>query len=134
MSLPDLLLPLMAQAPRGGKRDGLFAVWLTLRVALDQGLVPPIPARQARRRIDALERRLTSLALPPPLRRAIPGVLALLREGDAPSPALALQQLVAPVRDVYGTEAGDVVARAAQVGRRGPGRRDSGRAAGRAGT
>lgn len=112
-SAADPLLPLLARTPRGGKRDGLFAVWLTMRVALDQALVPPLPVRQARRRIDALERRLTSLALPPPLRRAIPGALALLREGEALSPALALQQLVAPVRDVFGAEAGDVVARAA---------------------
>src|SRR5512134_467292 len=113
----DALLPLLARTPRGGKRDGLFAVWLTVRVALDQTLAPAIPARQARRRIDALERRLTSLALPPPLRRALPGALVLLREGEVQSPALALQQLVAPVRDVLGAEAGEVVARAAQRAR-----------------
>jgi hypothetical protein len=117
MSEPDLLLPLMARTPRGGKRNGLFALWLTVRVALDQTLNPAIPVRQSRRRIDALERRLTSLALPPQLRRAIPGALALLREGEGQSPALALQQLVAPVRDVLGPDAGDVVARVAQRAR-----------------
>lgn len=109
---------MMARTPRGGKRDGLFALWLTVRVALDQVLEPPVAPRQARRRIDALERRLTSLALPPPLRRAFPGALALLRDAEPSSPALALQQLVAPVRDVLGAEAADVVAKAAHHARR----------------
>ncbi len=104
----DPLLPLLARTPRGGKRDGLFALWLAVRVATDQALDPPIPPRQVRRRIDALERRLTSLALPPPLRRAFPGALAMLRDAEG-SPALALQQLVAPVREVLGAEAAEVV-------------------------
>lgn len=112
----DQLLPLLARTPRGGKRDGLFALWLAVRVATDQALDPPIPARQARRRIDALERRLTSLALPPPLRRAFPGALAMLRDAEG-SPALALQQLVAPVREVLGAEAAEVVLQAVKGAR-----------------
>jgi hypothetical protein len=120
MTAPDLSGPfidLLAAAPRGPKRDGLFATWLTTRVALDLRLDPPLPPRLVRRRIDALERRLSSLTLPPPLRRALPAALALLREADDRSPALALQQMVAPVRDVLGPEAAEALARAARAAR-----------------
>jgi len=88
-------------------------VWLTTRVALDFGLEPPLPERAQRRRLDALERRLARLSLSPPLRRALTGTLALLRDPERRAAAMALQQLTAPVRETLGTEAGDVIARAA---------------------
>jgi len=109
----DLLLELLAASARGPRREGLFAVWLTARVALDQGLVPPLPERAQRRRIEALERRLARLSLPPPLRRALAGTLALLRDPGTRPAAMALQQLTAPVRETLGEEAGDVVAKVA---------------------
>ena len=109
----DLLLELLAASARGPRREGLFAVWLTARVALDQGLVPPLPERAQRRRIEALERRLARLSLSPPLRRALAGTLALLRDPGTRPAAMALQQLTAPVRETLGEEAGDVVAKVA---------------------
>ena len=108
----DPLLELLALSARGPRREGLFAVWLTARVALDQGLDPPLPERAQRRRIVALERRLARLSLSPPLRRALAGTLALLRDPGTRPAAMALQQLTAPVRETLGTEAGEVIARA----------------------
>ena len=108
----DALLELLALSARGPRREGLFAVWLTARVALDQGLVPPLPERAQRRRIEALERRLARLSLSPPLRRALAGTLALLRDPGTRPAAMALQQLTAPVRETLGEEAGEVIAKA----------------------
>lgn len=108
----DPLLEILAASARGPRREGLFAVWLTARVALGQGMEPPLPERAQRRRIEALERRLARLSLSPPLRRALAGTLALLRDPGTRTAAIALQQLTAPVRETLGVEAADVVARA----------------------
>ncbi len=110
----DPLLELLSASDRGQRREGLFAVWLTMRVALDHGLTPPLPERAQRRRVDALERRLARLSLAAPLRRALAGTLALLRDGGSREAAMALHQLVVPVRETVGPEAGDVIARAAR--------------------
>lgn len=111
------LVDLLPRTARGPKRDGVFALWLTVRVALDLGLQPPLPERARRRRTVALERRLASLTLPAPIRRALTAATAQLHTGDAASAALALTQLVAPVRDTLGAEAGDAIALAARVAR-----------------
>ncbi len=110
-------IDLLAAAPRGPRRDGIFATWLTTRVALDLRLDPPLPTRLVKRRIDALERRLSSLTLPPPLKRALPGALNLMRDAEERAPSLALQQLIAPVRDVLGPDVADVLSRAARAAR-----------------
>ncbi len=111
------LSELLPRTARGSKRDGVYALWLTVRVALDFGLTPPLADRARRRRTAALERRLASLTLPAPLRRALTAALAQLQAGDPASAALALTQLVAPVRDTLGAEAGDAIALAARVAR-----------------
>ena len=111
----DPLLELLALSARGPRREGLFAVWLTARVALDQGMEPPLPERAQRRRIEALERRLARLSLAPPLKRALAGTLALLRDPGTRPAAMALQQLTAPVRETLGAEAGEVIAKAVRA-------------------
>jgi len=111
----DPLLELLAASARGPRREGLFAVWLTARVALGQGLDPPLPERAQRRRIEALERRLARLSLAPPLKRALAGTLALLRDSGARPAAIALQQLTAPVRETLGAEAAEAIAKAVRV-------------------
>ena len=115
----DPLLELLAASTRGPRREGLFAVWLTTRVALDQGLEPPLPERAQRRRIEALERRLARLSLSPPLRRALAGTLALLRDPGTRPAAMALQQLTAPVRETLGVEAAEVIAKMVRAARSG---------------
>lgn len=115
----DPLLELLAASTRGPRREGLFAVWLTTRVALDQGLEPPLPERAQRRRIEALERRLARLSLSPPLRRALAGTLALLRDPGTRSAAMALQQLTAPVRETLGVEAAEVIGKIVRAARQG---------------
>jgi hypothetical protein len=113
----ERLVALIAEAPRGPRRDGLFALWLTVRAA--EGLLPPAPvtARNHRRRLQALETRLGGLALPAPLKRALAAARHHLQPATTEAAALALGQLVAPAREVLGADAGDAVGAAARAAR-----------------
>lgn len=111
------LVDLLPRTARGPRREGIFAVWLTVRVAQDLLLDPPPPERAHRRRLQALERRLSSLTVPAPLRRALAAALIQLRESSAETASQVLSQLVAPAREAAGTEVGDAVARAARAAR-----------------
>jgi hypothetical protein len=111
------LLSLLRQTGRGPKRGGIFALWLTLRVAQGLLLDPPLQERAQRRRILALEHRLSSITMAPPLRRALAGALNQLKDLRPDSAAQVLALLVAPARDVGGTEAGDALALAAKAAR-----------------
>jgi hypothetical protein len=113
------LVTALERAARGPRREGLFAVWLVTRVALDLGAVPPLPARGQERRLEALAHRLSTLTVPPPLRRALTAALATLRELTPEAAAIALHQLTVPVRESLGGEAGDAVAAAARAARAG---------------
>lgn len=111
------LVALAAEAERGPRRDGLYALWLTLRAA--EALLPPHPVsiKNHRRRLVALEHRLGSLALPGPLKRALAAARAQLEPGTQAAAALVLAQLVAPCREILGTEAAEAVAAAARDAR-----------------
>jgi hypothetical protein len=111
------LLTLLPQIGRGPKRGGVFALWLTLRVAQDLLLDPPPPERAQRRRVQALERRLSSLTMPPPLRRALGAATTQLRDPKPETAAQVLSQLVAPARETGGPEAGEAIAMAARQAR-----------------
>jgi len=113
----DRLVALVAAAPRGPRRDGLYALWLTLRAA--EGLLPPAPVspRNHRRRLQALGTRLASLALPAPLQRALAAARAHLDPATADAAAAVLAALVAPARDVLGADAADAVSAAARAAR-----------------
>lgn len=118
----DRLATAFAEEERGPRRNGVFALWLFVRVAADA--VPPeaVTARAHRRRVEALERRLSSVSMAPPLRRALATAVRQLEAGDVVAVASALQQLVAPARETVGGTAADVVAavaRAARVARNG---------------
>lgn len=107
------LLTVLSSAERGPRRDGTFAVWLTVRVAVDLADQPDWGERSHRKRVQALERRLTSLNLPPSLRRALSGTLSQLRNLNRDAAAMALTQLVAPVRESLNGEAAEAVRRVA---------------------
>jgi hypothetical protein len=111
------LLTLLPQTGRGPKRGGIFALWLTIRVAQDLLEDPPPPERAHRRRVQALEQRLSSLTMPPPLRRALAAAVGQLRDVKPETAAQVLSQLVAPAREASGAEAGDAVAMAARLAR-----------------
>lgn len=110
------LLQLLPQTGRGPRREGIFALWLTLRVAQDVVREPPAE-RSHRRRLQALEHRLSSLTLPTPLRRALAAAISQLRDARSETAVQVLSQLVAPARESGGTEAGDAVAQAARAAR-----------------
>jgi hypothetical protein len=112
-----VLLELMPRAARGPKRDGIFALWLTLRIARDVRGGTAGLERAHRRRVGALEQRLSSLAVPPPLRRALAAAVAELIEPDPVRAARALSQLVAPARETAGADAAEAVALAARAAR-----------------
>src|SRR6059036_3685175 len=119
MSTPaeEKLVTLIAESARGPQREGLFALWLVVRVA--EALLPPAPVsvKNHRRRLQALETRLASLALPAPLKRALTAARHHLEAATPGAAALVLSQLVAPAREVLGPEAGDAVAVAARAAR-----------------
>ncbi|HEX9893990.1 MAG TPA: hypothetical protein VGA78_08690 [Gemmatimonadales bacterium] len=108
-----VLLTLLAEAERGPRRDGTFAVWLTLRVAVDVADQSGWTERAHRKRLQAVEGRLTSLSLPSPLRRALAGTLAQLWSLTPEAAGLALTHLVAPVRESLGADAAEAVRRVA---------------------
>jgi hypothetical protein len=114
----SVLLALLPQVGRGPKRGGIFALWLTVRVAQDLLLEPPPAERAQRRRVQALERRLSSLTMPPPLRRALSAAVSQLREARPETAAQVLSQLVAPARETGGAEAGEAIALAARQARK----------------
>jgi hypothetical protein len=110
------LVALLPQTGRGPRREGIFALWLTVRIAQD--LLRESPAERAhKRRLQALEQRLSSLTLPPPLRRALAAAISHLRDARPETAAQVLSQLVAPAREAGGAEAGDAVAQAARAAR-----------------
>lgn len=111
------LAELLPRTARGPRREGIFALWLTVRVVQDLLLDPPPPERAQRRRLAALEQRLSSLTLPPPLRRGLAATLAHLRDADRAAAPILLSQLVAPARDGAGVEASEAVALAAKAAR-----------------
>lgn len=111
------LIQAMARTSRGPRREGIYALWLTLRVAEDL-LEIPLPAeRSHRRRLAALEHRITTLTVPAPLRRALAAALSQLRQPKPEAAAEALSLLATPAREVAGPEAGDAIAAAARTAR-----------------
>jgi hypothetical protein len=111
------LLGLLPQTGRGPRREGIFALWLTVRVAQDLLRDPPLTERAHRRRLQALEHRLSSLTMPPPLRRALAAAMSQLREARPETAVQVLSQLVAPAREAGGPEAGDALVQAARAAR-----------------
>ena len=111
------LLGVLPETARGPRREGIFALWLTVRVAQDLLREPPPADRAHRRRLQALEHRLSSLTLPPPLRRALTSAISQLKEARPETAAQVLSQLAAPAREAAGAEAGDAVAQAARSAR-----------------
>jgi hypothetical protein len=113
----SVLLQILPRTARGSKRDGVFALWLTVRVGRDAAGSTPPAERAHRRRVAALQQRLSSLTLLPPLRRALAAAVAELLEGDSMTPARVLSQLVAPARDAAGQEAAEAIAGAVRATR-----------------
>lgn len=111
------LVQLLPRTGRGPKREGIYALWLTLRIAQDLRLDPPLADRAVRRRLAALDARLSSLTLPPPLRRALTAALQQLKDGGADAVPVVLSTLVAPARDSAGADAGEAVQHAARAAR-----------------
>jgi hypothetical protein len=111
------LVRLLARTARGPKREGIYALWLTVRVTQDLMAKPPVAERAQRRRVQALEHRLATLTLPPQLRRALAAALLQLRNPRPDTAADVLAQLAAPARDGAGAETGDVLVTAAKAAR-----------------
>lgn len=109
------LLALQRQFERGPKREGAFALWLTVRIALDVGLNTSPAEKADRRRLMLLEQRIAPLAIPRSLSRGLTAALGHLGGATPAEARIALAQLVAPARDALGAEAGDAVAHAARL-------------------
>ena len=108
----EQLLELQSRQERGPRREGIFALWLTSRVALDLATLPI--DRGQRRRVALLTRRLAPLAVPRPLARGLATALDHLGDGSADGARIALSQLVAPSRESVGADAAEIVAQMAR--------------------
>ncbi|HET9066392.1 MAG TPA: hypothetical protein VFN22_11285 [Gemmatimonadales bacterium] len=104
------LLRTQEALPRGPKREGVFALWLFARVALEIGESADGMDRSDRKRCTLLGRRLAPLAVPRPLGRGLTGALGILEAGTPQSARVALSQLVAPARDSIDHDVGEAVA------------------------
>ncbi len=109
------LLELERRAERGPVREGLFALWLVVRAALDMGSADPSGTRTDQLRATLLRQRLAPLAVSRPLARGLTAALSHLGQAGADAPRIALTQLVAPARDAIGPDAADAVAQAARL-------------------
>ncbi|MES2304462.1 MAG: hypothetical protein V4558_03105 [Gemmatimonadota bacterium] len=108
-----LLTELQRRFERGPKREGAFAVWLVVRMALEVGRAEVPADKQDRKRLMLLSQRLAPLAVPRSLARGLTTALGHLEELTPNSARVALAQLVAPARDALGADAGEAVAQAA---------------------
>ena len=112
---PDLPL----ETERCGRSGRLFAFhvcdWKT--PTEDLLLDPPQPERAFRRRVGLLRRRLSSLTVPAPLRRALTAAVGSLERATATDASTILSLLAAPARDTVGPEVGDALARSARAAR-----------------
>jgi hypothetical protein len=113
------LISALAGEARGPRRNALFALWLVARTA--EAVLPPdpVPLRSHRRRVELLQRRLSSISVPAPIRRALQAALRHVAQGTPRAAALALNQLVAPTREAIGAAAADALAAAATRARHG---------------
>jgi hypothetical protein len=109
------LLELLAQSPRGPKRNGVFAVWMVVRVCEGLLLPEPLSPRAHRRRLENLERRLGSLSVPVPLKRALTSALRELADGGRLQAGMALQRLAAPAGETLGAEVGELLGLVATI-------------------
>ncbi len=109
------LIELMTAAPRGPRRDGLFALWLVVHVAEDLGSATGATERPYRRRVGLLEQRISSLALPLPLKRGLARVIDQLKTVPAGPAGPLLAGLVGPVRETVGVDAADLIQKAAKA-------------------
>lgn len=116
-SAEERLLEALAESARGPKRNGVFALWMLVRTC--SGVLPPdeLSTRAHRRRLVALERRLMSLSVPAPFKRALASALRELADRSSTAAGMALQRLVAPVRETLGSEVAEVIGLAAKVAR-----------------
>jgi hypothetical protein len=117
-AVEERLLEEMDATARGPKRNGLFALWLIVRQC--ESALPPesLSEKACASRLSGLERRLSSLTLPAPLRRALPASSRELRSQHANRVPVTLQQLSAPAREAIGPVAGDALLLAARNSRR----------------
>ncbi|MSR06707.1 MAG: hypothetical protein EXR93_06560 [Gemmatimonadetes bacterium] len=113
----DQLLESLAAATRAAVRNGTYALWLVVRVC--SGVFPPdrVSLSGHGRRVASLTRRIARLPLPRTLRRALAGALREIKTAEPRDAAMALQQLVAPAREILGAGPGDAVALAARAAR-----------------
>ncbi len=103
------LVEQMAAAARGPRREGHFALWLTVRIAREMLSEPRPPDRALRRRLHELERRLATLTLPAPLRRGMTAAMLHLKPGTPDAAREALRLLAAPARESLGEAAAEAL-------------------------
>ncbi len=99
---------------RGPRRNGVFALWLLVRACEEE--LPPtrVSARARRKRLADLERRLSSLSLPPGLRQTLGASLRPLEELTPEGAVAGLRMLAGAAREFLGPRAAEALGLAAR--------------------
>ncbi len=103
------LVTRLSYAERGPQRNGIFALWLIVNAC--SGITGPnhLQDKNHKKRISALRKRLSSLSLPPQLRKVILPTLAELSDNGPDAAASVLAQLVEPVKESMGDECAKLI-------------------------
>jgi hypothetical protein len=111
------LISQLSTTARGPRRNGVFALLLvvhTCSILLDPGA---IQRRSYRKRLASMKKRLSSLSLPQPLRRAMRSTLEELGSASPRAVPLVLQLLAAPTRESVGSTPAAAITSAAHLTR-----------------
>ncbi|MGE0443007.1 MAG: hypothetical protein AB7L66_14540 [Gemmatimonadales bacterium] len=109
------LVEQLAAAPRGPRRDGLFALWLAVRLLEEAEPTAGSVDRGFRRRVTLTEKRISSLALQPPVRRGLTATLRALNLDPGGDRARLFEELARAARDAGNPDASALLSKAARV-------------------
>lgn len=108
------LIAQLSYSERGPQRNGVFALWLVVNTCTGILGNHSVQGKNQRKRVVALRKRLSSLSLPVPLRKAISVALHDLSPDSQGSASTALEQLVVSARETVNADCGKLIEAAAQ--------------------
>jgi len=112
------LIDQLSYVERGPQRNGVFARWLVVNTCAGIHGDQAVQEKNHSKRVVALRKRLSSLSLPPVLRKAITLALHDLNPKPRGAANLVLGSLVSPVRESLGGLCARLTEKAARVGSR----------------
>ena len=104
----------LSLSARGPRRNALYALWLFVRACSGCSSEGQLSQRTHRRRLTALEKRLTSVSIPPQLRRTLAEGMERLQEANPGNCHEVLQELAIPVGEALGKDCAELISEGAR--------------------